>query len=205
MPRVNLHPNVTRTVTLDMEGEKIEVKLTAQIALYSIGEPQLAVDVGEAQERGFPVVSQRIMLRDAKVDTDEAVVTTLNRAIDAALSTRVVRCTRCDGHRLDADDSNRTDVKGRPLCEACFCAELDADFKREAEKEKVREAKAEKKLHAKGYRWAVDMWIHPKNGGDDYQTTVYYTKRPTKETVVAYLKRASSVTTDYTKPRALTP
>ncbi len=156
--------------------------------------------------------------------TEEDVERALKAAFLRGGPYRFLDCTTpgCKGSRLDSPDSNRCAQikvkkgtgwmgtnhavdKTKPLCEACFLALLDAEFQKDVTKENARLAQSEVKLYAKGFRFAVDMWIHPKAGGDDYQTTLYTVEKPTTESIVKYLAKRSVRTDDHAPPRALKP
>lgn len=171
--------------------------LTAQVAPYSRGMPQLVVDVGEAQDKGFPIISERVTLTVGASDlgSDEALVAALEGAVDKVAATvGWVACVECGTERLDVTQTNRyvqiktkkkrrmddgdIDIyaccdKTRPLCEECFLKALEASWKEDAAKTKAREAKEEAKLARKGYTHKTVAWVHPKAGGDDYDVVVY--------------------------------
>lgn len=200
----NFYPKYLQVVN-DPDG--IPRLLTAQIAGYSLTTDLLVVDVGEAQEAGFPVDSIRVTLAQnpCSLKTSEDVLAALDLAVEAGGPYRWVKCSApgCERERLDSGKSNRLDGRGRPLCEACFLAALDAKYAAARAKEQVKIEKSERELYAKGLRWTVDAWIHPKRGGDDYQVTLYFATQPVPETIEAALARTSRVLTDYSPPREL--
>lgn len=75
-------------------------------------------------------------------------------------------------------------------------AEFDAEFAEEDARFAAQQKKDDKKHKAKGYTHRVDAWIHPAQGGDDYQTTTYFVGEP-KKADIAGLLRSSEVKDDY--------
>lgn len=221
---MNLYPKHSRSV-IGNDGKTHA--LSPQIAPYSLSTSQLVVDVGEG---GGHVNAKRVTLdldpRDLKSDAD--VIAALDLALDAGAPYMWVKCSNpaCERWRLDSNhdgrDTNRyveirvpmgtgeyggdtIPDKTKPLCEECFIAALDA---RMAEHQKVEKAKREAdeaKLYARGMRWAVDAWIHPKRGGDDYQVTYYFAEQPDMAAVKAKIRRISMRDDDVAPPRALKP
>ena len=61
---------------------------------------------------------------------------------------------------------------------------------------KLRELNEDKKMKAKGYHFRTDLWIHPKNGGDDRQKIAYTELRPTEKEILSML-RNSEIKTDF--------
>jgi hypothetical protein len=75
-------------------------------------------------------------------------------------------------------------------------AKFDAEFAEEDARFAEQQKKDDKKHKAKGYTHRVDAWIHPTQGGDDYQTTTYFVGEP-KKADIARLLRSSEVKNDY--------
>lgn len=75
-------------------------------------------------------------------------------------------------------------------------AQFDAEFAEEDARFTAQQKEDDKKHKAKGYTHRVDAWIHPAQGGDDYQTTTYFVGEPKKADIAALL-RSSEVKDDY--------
>lgn len=69
----------------------------------------------------------------------------------------------------------------------------------EEDKQEAAELIAEnKKLYARGFRYWVVAWVHPKGGGDDYMIDIYEGKLLNRADIHAILKKKrSSVLDDY--------
>ncbi len=211
-----------KTATFTTEGGR---PLKATIPGYVWMYPGNNVDV-DISEDGGAITAIRVKGETpaAEMKTEEDVERALKSAFLRGGPYRFLDCTTsgCKGSRLDSPDSNRCAQikvkkgtgwmgtnhavdKTKPLCEACFLALLNAEMAQSNEKENQRQARAEVKLYAKGFRFAVDMWIHPKAGGDDYQTTLYFKDPPTAKEIVAFLAKRSVRTDDYAPSRELKP
>ena len=193
----------------DFKVEKGGVVLTAHIAPYSMGMPKLVVDVGEWQEQGSPIVSERITmdLHPKEVDDEESVLMALQLAVDK-FDVSGVLCVRCGTKRLKVSKCNRfeedletddymPDIKReRPLCDSCFCKGLDARLAESQAKQDKLDAAEDAGLKAEGYTHKFVAWIHPKAGGDDYQIVAHIIGKPTKRQIGGFLRK-SVIKNDY--------
>ena len=104
---------------------------------------------------------------------------------------------KCGNVRIDAEKMGLNSNRGE-LCETCFIYDLNAQFAIDKAKEDKRLIAYDNKMKAKGYKFKVTAWIHPKRGGDDYQIDYYFMEQPTDEVVQKLLAKKSSITNDYT-------
>lgn len=74
---------------------------------------------------------------------------------------------------------------------------FDELLKIEQAKEDKRMLRVDVKQKAKGFTHKVSGWVHPKNGGDDYQIDLYSKGKQSKEEIVSFFKRRSKVTNDW--------
>lgn len=198
--------------------------LMAQIAPYSLGFPdRVVVDVGEAQDKGFPIISYRVSVPISApltasnpyriVATEEQIRAVLDSACRLVNPTWV-KCSRagCKRERLDTAETNRYEPlpgqrgkpspkpdKTKPLCDHCFMADITAELEAEQKKVDAEDAKRDVKMAAKGYTHRVIAWVHPSRGGDDYQIVLYSVGHPRVTDIEKTLKkRQSSRLDDYT-------
>lgn len=75
-------------------------------------------------------------------------------------------------------------------------AAMKIEIEKTAAKQKIKQEKEKQELKAKGYTHLVLAYVHPRNGGDDYQTGAYYIGEPTEKDIAKLLVR-SEVKTDY--------
>lgn len=74
----------------------------------------------------------------------------------------------------------------------------EAAWQKFEEQLKIEDAKRDKVFKERGYTHKVNMWVHPKVGGDDYEQVVYFRGKPKEGKVELMLKRRrSAVLTDY--------
>jgi len=86
-------------------------------------------------------------------------------------------------------------------CEPCFLTKLEAEWKEEDAREKIKERKEDERRKRQGYTHKLVAWVHPPRG-DDYQI-VAYTKGAISVPKIASIlrRRKSQVLDDY----SLTP
>ena len=216
---LNWHPKVTRRLD---NGKHLTAHValyslhTPQLAV-DVG---LATS---ASDSARPIISERVFLDFGAqaIRTDEDIVAALDLAIDmVAAKVTWVACVRCGEQRLDTTDSNRfvhrdwdpafkCKSKGddfaaymrevcdrtQPLCEACFLAAWEKNYKREADAKAARKRDEERKLLAEGYTHEVSAWVHPRSG-DDYQVSWYSVGPMTERQIHGLLRRRGSVRLD---------
>jgi hypothetical protein len=108
---------------------------------------------------------------------------------------RISPCPCCSKPTFDAAT---VQTHRGALCKICFEKALEAEWA-------VEEAAAQRKIAArdslmmrKGMVVRVDAWIHPEEGGDDYQVSWYFPAQLTKAKVRRLLrKEGSTITDDY--------
>lgn len=133
-----------------------------------------------------------VYIHDKTLPFEKATEADLNQMFDQV---RLVACTRCGKPAFDPS-AHKTNRAG--LCEACFVADLDVEFKKAQETENTRMKRMDAKRKKEGFTHRVDAWIHPKRGGSDYQIAIYVKGEPSEAFIKAELGKKSSVTTDYT-------
>lgn len=80
-----------------------------------------------------------------------------------AESIRVVPCHRCG---KPAFDPSSVETNRQGLCEACFTADIEAEFNRLEEEEEKKVLRRDRKMKKQGYTHRVTGWIHPEQGSD---------------------------------------
>lgn len=119
---------------------------------------------------------------------------TLKDALDMLAVVQVVPCKTCS---KPAFDPTTIDTNRDGQCETCFMTALNAEYAKEEAKEQKKLARLDAKRKAEGYTHRVDAWIHPAQGGSDYQLSMWM-QNPTTETIQNALKKERSVIlTDY--------
>lgn len=116
----------------------------------------------------------------------------LNKLFDQV---RLVKCSRCGKPAFDpmVCGTNRDG-----LCESCFIDDLNKEFQKVHEKERQKLAKLDAKRKAEGFTHRVSAWIHPSQGGDDYQVEIWFKRDPPQKEITDFLrKKKSSVLDDY--------
>ena len=110
-------------------------------------------------------------------------------------SVKVCKCKKCG---KPAFDPSTVETNRAGECEACFMAELQKQFDKENAKEKAKVAKMDAKRKLQGYTHKVVAWVHPEEGGDDYQMVMYTAGKPSDDTITKELKkRKSAVLNDF--------
>lgn len=74
---------------------------------------------------------------------------------------------------------------------------LRAEFAVEQAKEDKRLKARDKRMFAKGMKFRVTAWVHPKRGGDDYQVDIFYPTKPSDAEIRSTLSSRSSVVDDF--------
>ena len=107
----------------------------------------------------------------------------------------VVSCK--DGCGRMAFDPATCSTNRGGVCEVCFMAKLRAELAVGQAKEEKRLVARDKRMVAKGMKFRVTAWVHPKRGGDDYQVDVFYSTKPSDAEVRTMLATRSSVVDDF--------
>ena len=119
-------------------------------------------------------------------------------AIEAMLAgVKVCRCKNKACKNLSFDPAAaQTNRKGE--CEHCFMKKLNASFAKLQAKEDAKLKALDVSHKAKGFTHRVSAWVHPKQGGSDYQIDLYSKGRMTDIDVQKLLKKkGSAVTNDF--------
>ena len=107
----------------------------------------------------------------------------------------IKQCDRCPSLAFDPA-SIETNRSG--LCEACFLAELETEWRAAEAEGHARIAANDRNMKDTGMAFRVTAWVHPLDGGDDYQVDWYFPSRPAKSQIQRLLrKKGSDVTHDF--------
>lgn len=81
----------------------------------------------------------------------------------------------------------------------------DDEWKAMEERERQERVNHEALMWKEGLRWYVDACIHPEHGGDDQMVTLYFSKKPTNNQIIAELKKQGSCyfADQFTQPKQL--
>lgn len=106
-----------------------------------------------------------------------------------------VTCKVCNEQMIQQE---KLEYRNLNECEKCwkkaFKIETDAQ---QAEYAKEDEAEIQR-MKAKGYKFRVDAWVHPADGGDDEEVKFFTADRPTETEIKnLLLKEGSCVFNDY--------
>ena len=172
------------TITLTIDGTEVSSWLPPYLWMYPNPSAKLAID---AHIDGGKGGSAR--LTSDKLFTEA----TIDDVRDLLAKTKLVPCSKCGKPAFDPAvmDTNR-----EGMCEHCFIEKLDAQFKKEAAKEAKRKAAKDKRMYAKGYRFRIEAWIHPEEGGDDYTLEIYSLRELTDAEIQKELKKEGSCRLD---------
>lgn len=106
-----------------------------------------------------------------------------------------VKITSCKSCGKPAFDPESVSTNRDGVCETCFMAVLDADFKKEMAKEERKIARRDERCKKQGFTHRVDACIHPCRG-DDYQISLYVKGEPSKDLIQSELKKSKSTKLD---------
>lgn len=162
------------------------IKLTAEISpcvfMYPGYPLQLSVTLsdqtGKSLGEGYPTDRSKT----SSTYTDAAV-----RSLFDAV--RVIPCPQC---ATPAFDPATIDTHRGGLCKECFTARLNAEWAAEEKTERRAIATRDRRMKRDGMAVRVTAWVHPKNGGDDYQVDWYLDAHPTRENVRDLLRKQGS-------------
>jgi antirestriction protein ArdC len=106
---------------------------------------------------------------------------------------RTAPCPRCS---TPAFDPATVGTNRAGLCEGCCLGDLNAKSAAAWDAEQRRMAERDARMKRKGMTVRVTAWIHPADGGDDYQADWYFKTRPTTRMVETLLRRKRSACLD---------
>jgi len=183
-------PRKNKTYVRDLEGG---VRLSAEVSpcVFMYKSYPLQITVSLLRREGD-------CLGDAHaVDRTKTAATytdaTVNRLLE---SIRVVPCRNCC---TPAFDPSTIETNRNGLCEACFLSRLEAEWAAAEQAEKQELAARDSRMKRKGFGFRVTAWIHPEDGGDDYQVDRYFSVRPTPKQIGRLLRdEGSDCLDDYT-------
>lgn len=116
----------------------------------------------------------------------------VRRLLDAV---RIVACHRCAAPAFDPA-TIQTNRAG--LCESCFLNDLKRDLAKAVDAERKEIAARDRARKKSGDMVRISAWVHPENGGDDYQVDWYCKSYPSPEQVRCLLLGMNSrVCDDY--------
>ena len=114
------------------------------------------------------------------------------RILDAV---RIVACHRCAAPAFDPA-TIQTNRAG--LCESCFLDDLRQKSAKAQDAERKEIAARDRARKKSGDKVRISAWVHPANGGDDYQVDWYCKSYPSPEQVRGLLLEMNSrVCDDY--------
>lgn len=150
----------------------------------------LQVEVALMRDDGTPLGSAYAQNPDKTAQT--ATDADVRRLLDAV---RTVACHRCSAPAFDPA-TIQTNRGG--LCESCFLKDLKVDLAKAEEAERKIIATRDRARKKSGDTVRISAWVHPANGGDDYQVDWYFKSHPSPEQVRRLLlKMNSRVCDDY--------
>lgn len=98
------------------------------------------------------------------------------------------RCKKCGNTNIFMLRTNDT------TCTEC----LSKSIQQLCKKERKKIERVDQREKMKGFLYKAEIWIHPEQGGDDYQIDVYYKYKPTKAEVSRTAKsKGSCVLNDF--------
>ena len=130
------------------------------------------------------------------VDRSKTAATYTDASVKRLLATvRISPCLRCS---TPAFDPATIETNRGGLCESCFLAAMRAEWAEEEEAEKRKIANRDRRMKQKGMAIRLTAWVHPKDGGDDYQVDWYLNAPPTRKQAANLLRdQGSSCLSDY--------
>ncbi len=168
------------------------IKLVASISpcvfLYDQYPLQLEVTLRRNDEEslGSALAVERAKTQRNSTDAD------IRRILDAV---GLVACRRCSAPAFDPT-TVRTNRAG--LCESCFLDDLRRESRRAEDAERKAIAARDRRMKRSGHAVRVTAWVHPVQGGDDYQVDWYFETRPTHAQIRRLLhEMRSRVCDDY--------
>ncbi len=116
--------------------------------------------------------------------------------VESLLATvQITPCPRCS---TPAFDPATIETNRGGLCESCFLAALKAEWAEQEEAERRKIANRDRRMKKKGMAIRLTAWVHPQDGGDDYQVHWYLNAHPTPEQAADLLRdKGSSCLYDY--------
>lgn len=108
---------------------------------------------------------------------------------------KIIPCKCCGKPAFDPS-TIITNREGK--CEACWMDEWRKGWDAIQKKEAAKLLRNDRKQLKLGYTHRISAWIHPAQGGDDYQVDYYVEGKPSKTKIQSILKKEGSrVLDDY--------
>jgi hypothetical protein len=173
----------------ELDGSmQLQARISPCVFMYK--NHALQVEVALMRDDGTSLGSAYAQNPDKTAQT--ATDADVRRLLDAV---RTVACHRCSAPAFDPA-TIQTNRAG--LCESCFMNDLKVDMAKAEEAERKIIATRDRARKKSGDIVRISAWVHPANGGDDYQVDWYCKSYPSPEQVRCLLLEMNSrVCDDY--------
>ncbi len=163
-----------------LEREIDGVKLTLQVSPCSWMYRGYGLQVAITMDGGVAYIL------DKSTPFESATPADLERLFDNA---KTLSCSCCGKPAFDPEacDTNR---EGK--CEACFMRMLNAEFARGRKKALAAALQLRARKKKAGFTYLVNAWIHPEEGGDDFEIHLWYRQPPDAQSVETAIRKAGS-------------
>jgi hypothetical protein len=168
-----------------LEVETNGIQITGRVCPYVWMYPKL----GQRVEASFTDPYGGRHFRTARISWEDF---TVEDFIALAKQINPQPCPKCAKTALLGETEHRPEG----WCEACWKVKFDAKWEKILAQEAKKQAKRDAKRKKLGYTHKTVMWVHPKQGGDDYSLEMYTMKAPSEAEVVKLLTKRGSCRTD---------
>jgi len=175
------HKRKTYVRDLD-DGVKLEAEVSPCVFMYPSYPLQITVTLHRHASECLGEARAVDRTKTAATYTD----VTVKRLLAAV---RTSPCPRCS---TPAFDPATIQTNRGGLCEGCFLATLEAEWAEEQDAEKRKIANRDRRMKRQGMSVRVSAWMHPQDGGDDYQVDWYFNAQPTPEQAAHMLRDQGS-------------
>jgi len=121
--------------------------------------------------------------------------------VDALAVVNLIPCSNKCGRMAFDPAHHRTNRAGQ--CEVCFLVALNAELESGLAEEKKEDAACDALMAKEGYTHKVVAWVHPSDGGDDYQLVMHSKGEMLPAEIEAALRKKKSRLTNDWKQTAL--
>ena len=167
---------------------QLEAKISPCVFMYKNQTLQAEVTLRQDDGTSFGSAYSPNSDKTAETATDADV----RRILDAV---RIVACHRCAAPAFDPA-TIQTNRAG--LCESCFLDDLRQKSAKAQDAERKEIAARDRARKRSGDNVRISAWVHPANGGDDYQVDWYCKSYPSPAQVRGLLLEMNSrVCDDY--------
>jgi hypothetical protein len=168
------------------DGVKLEAEVSPCVFMYPGYPLQITVTLHRRPD-------ERLGKAHA-VDRTETADTYTHASVERLLATvRTSPCPRC---LTPAFNPATIETNRGGHCEACFLAALEAEWAEEEKTQQRKIASRDRRMKRKGMAARVTAWVHPQDGGDDYQVDWYLSAPPTPKQVGDMLSKQGSCRLD---------